>query len=59
VLIGDVLIKVNGTEVSDHDDVHAHLTPGNVGKTLKAAILRGGVATEAEITVGERPRSED
>ena len=59
VLIGDVLLKVNGAKVSDHDDVHNHLTPGNVGKKLKAAILRGGVATEVEITVGERPRSED
>jgi len=59
VLIGDVLIKVNGAEVSDHDDVHNHLTPGSVGKTLRAAILRGGVGTEVEITVGERPRTED
>jgi S1-C subfamily serine protease len=59
VLIGDVLLKVNGAEVSDHDDVHAHLAPGNVGKKLKAATLRGGAAVEVEITVGERPRSED
>jgi S1-C subfamily serine protease len=59
VLIGDVLMKLAGTDVADHDDVHAHLGPGNVGKKLKAAILRGGVATEVEIAVAERPRSED
>jgi S1-C subfamily serine protease len=53
------LIKVNGADVSDHDDVHNYLTSGSVGKTLRAAIVRGGVATEVEITVGERPRSED
>ncbi len=59
VLIGDVLLKVNGAAVSDHDDVHNHLTPGSVGKTLKADILRGGAGVEVGITVGERPRSED
>jgi S1-C subfamily serine protease len=59
VLIGDVLLKLAGTEIADHDDVHAHLGPGSMGKKLKAAIVRGGAATEVEITVGERPRSED
>jgi len=59
VLIGDVLIQVNGGGVSDHDDVHNHLGPGSIGQTLKVAVLRGGAAMEVEITVGERPRSED
>jgi S1-C subfamily serine protease len=59
VIIGDVLLQLDGTPVSDHDDVHAHLGADSVGKRLKAAISRGGAGIEVEITVGERPRGEE
>ena len=58
VLIGDVLVKLNGASVADTDDVHAQLGPDSVGKRIKAAISRGGNNIEVEITVGERPKGE-
>jgi len=58
VMIGDVLLQLNGTAVSDHDDVHAQLGPDSVGKLIKASISRGGAGVEVGITIGERPRGE-
>jgi S1-C subfamily serine protease len=59
LLIGDVLLKLEGTAVSDTDDVHIHLGSDSVGRKLKAAIVRGGANIDVDITVGERPRGEE
>jgi S1-C subfamily serine protease len=59
VLIGDVLLNLNGASVSDTDDVHANLGPDSVGKRLKVAIVRGGARLDVEIGVGERPKGEE
>jgi S1-C subfamily serine protease len=58
LLIGDVLLKLDGTPVGDTDDVHGHLGVDSVGKNLKATIVRGGADLEVSIQVGERPRGE-
>jgi S1-C subfamily serine protease len=56
ILIGDVLIALDGTSVTGTDDVQEFLSGDRVGKPLKASLLRGGELTERTITVGERPR---
>lgn len=57
VLIGDVLVALEGTPVSDTGDVQAMLGPDRVGKTISAHIVRGGLSVELAIAVGERPQS--
>ena len=59
VLIGDVLLKLNGTPLTDNDDVHAQLGPDSIGKRLQAAIVRAGADRQLEIAVGERTKGED
>jgi S1-C subfamily serine protease len=56
VLIGDVLIALGGTPVTDVDDVDAALRRAGVGAALVASIIRGGARTEITVAVGERPR---
>ena len=56
VLIGDVLLSLDGTPVSDTGDVQAILGPEGVGKTVNVEIIRGGALIEVAIAVGERPR---
>ena len=58
VLIGDVLLELNGAPVADTDDVHTHLGPGSVGKQLQASVVRGGEEKKIAITVGERPKGD-
>jgi S1-C subfamily serine protease len=56
LLIGDILVALNGKSIQDTDDVQTVLEPGFVGKPVKATLVRGGAIAEASITVGERPR---
>ncbi|MDZ7957483.1 MAG: PDZ domain-containing protein [Aulosira sp. DedQUE10] len=56
VLLGDVLVKVDGTTISDTGDVMALLNNSDrVGKTIPVQVVRGGVLLELAIAVGERP----
>ena len=55
VLIGDILIAVDGKPVMRLEDVHAHLSGEQIGKPVNAEFLRGGVRRETSIVVGERP----
>jgi S1-C subfamily serine protease len=59
VLIGDILIALNGKPVMRLEDVYAHLHGEQIGKSLNAEFLRGGVKREAIFTIGERPKGSD
>ncbi|MGH7369170.1 MAG: S1C family serine protease [Candidatus Rokuibacteriota bacterium] len=56
VLLGDVLVALDGMPVGDLDDVQARLGSNRVGAEIPAVVLRGGMRTEVRITVGEQPR---
>jgi serine protease Do len=55
VLIGDVLVGLEGRPIRDMDDVQAALGSEQIGQPLKAALIRGGEPKECAIVVGERP----
>jgi S1-C subfamily serine protease len=55
VLIGDVLVTLDGTLVNDTGDVLALLNSGDrVGKTIKVQLIRAGALVELAIFIGER-----
>ncbi len=56
LLIGDILVALDGKPIKDTDDVQSVLEPGFVGKSIPATLVRAGALTDASITVGERPR---
>jgi S1-C subfamily serine protease len=56
LLIGDVLVALDGVPVSDTADVQALLGPERVGTAVSAAIIRAGLLAERVIMIGERPR---
>jgi S1-C subfamily serine protease len=56
VLIGDILVTIDNRKAAEVDDVHAALEASSPGRAVKVSILRGGIAKEIEITVGERPQ---
>lgn len=53
VLVGDVIVEIDGQPIGDTDDIHTSLR-GAIGKTLPTLVLRGGEGVELKITVGER-----
>jgi S1-C subfamily serine protease len=58
LLIGDVLVALNGVPVGDIADVQALLGPERVGTVIGASIIRAGLLAERTIMIGERPRRE-
>jgi serine protease DegQ len=58
LLLGDVLVALNGVPVSDTADVQAVLGPERVGTAVSASIIRAGLLAERVIMIGERPRRE-
>ena len=54
VLVGDVLVALDGKPVEDVRDLQSALGSDSVGKTINATLVRGGQKTEIAIRVGER-----
>lgn len=55
ILLGDILLALGETPITDVGEVQMMLGPDHVGQSLKAKILRGGTVQEVAIAVGERP----
>jgi S1-C subfamily serine protease len=55
ITIGDVLLSLGDSRVTNTDDLQTILGGHEVGAVVKARLLRGGEVKEAEITLGERP----
>ena len=56
VLVGDILIALDGKPVGDTHDVQSVLDPERVGSTVTGRVIRGGQLIEQALTVGVRPR---
>jgi S1-C subfamily serine protease len=58
LFIGDILVMLDGTPVTDTDAVQGLLGPERIGSALTAKVARGGQPVDVSITVGERPQRE-
>ncbi len=56
LLLGDVLVALDGVQDPYLDDVQARLGGDRIGSTVTALVVRAGARAEVPITVGERPR---
>jgi S1-C subfamily serine protease len=56
IVLGDVLVAMDGKRVADTDDVQEFLGGEHVGTPVKASVVRGGELTSVAVTIGERPR---
>jgi len=59
VLIGDVVIGIDGAAVTDVEDIHGLLGPEKVGSAASLRVIRAGTMAQVAVTVGERPASDD
>jgi len=55
VVIGDILVSLQGKQVTRLEDVQAHLHGDNIGMAVAAKFLRGGAPRDLSITIAERP----
>jgi len=56
VLLGDVLISLDSTDMGKVEDLQSFCASGVIGKSAKARFIRAGALFEASIVVGERPQ---
>ena len=55
VLIGDLLLALDGTAVTSPEDLLDLLTGARVGQSAALQLLRGGTPLDLRVTIGERP----
>jgi len=53
-LQGDILVRLDGTPVTNADDLQGLLGPNRVGSAVSAAVIRGGELRDVSVTVGTR-----
>ncbi len=54
LLVGDILVSINGQPLADSDDLFSALGSDTVGKSVAVEVLRGGRPETVTVTVGER-----
>jgi S1-C subfamily serine protease len=52
--VGDIVVAISGSPVTDADQLLASLVGDVVGKATPVQVLRGGQATTITVTIGER-----
>jgi S1-C subfamily serine protease len=55
LLVGDVLVAVDGRPLASLDDLQAAIGGERVGQAARLSLVRGGAAAELAVVVGERP----
>ena len=58
LMIGDVVVALDGNPVTAIEDVQSALGADRIGTALPATIVRGGRVENVTITVGEWPEEE-
>src|SRR6267142_1468289 len=53
-LQGDILVRLDGTAVTNADDLQGLLGPNRVGSSVNASVVRGGELRDLSLTVGTR-----
>lgn len=59
LIVGDILVGLNGHPVRDHDELFARLAGEGVGQSTPVEILRGGQPQSLQVVIGEAPAVEN
>jgi S1-C subfamily serine protease len=55
VLLGDILVAIDGAAVADADDLMTALASDRIGKPVTVRVIRAGAPRELSVTIAERP----
>jgi len=56
VLVGDILVSLDGAALAEPEDVQRVLEARAIGQSVEAAAVRGGELRKFAVAIGERPR---
>lgn len=57
LLVGDVIVAINGERVDHPEQLRDRLDGDVVGRALQLELARGGAIVARDVTIGERPRT--
>jgi S1-C subfamily serine protease len=57
LLVGDVIVAINGERVDHPEQLRDRLDGDAVGRSLQLELARGGAIVASDVVIGERPRS--
>jgi S1-C subfamily serine protease len=55
LLVGDVILALDGVPVADPLDLRAALRPDRIGHRVRVSLIRAGRVEDVDLTIGERP----
>ncbi len=55
LLVGDIVLTIDGQTINDFEDLHLTLNGERVGKAVPVEIVRGGTLQTLSVTIGQRP----
>lgn len=55
MMVGDIVVGINGTPIPDHDSLFGHLGSEVVDHSVPIEILRGGQPAKVDVKIGARP----
>jgi S1-C subfamily serine protease len=55
LLVGDIILSVEGSAITDPLDLRAVLRPERIGQRVSVSVIRAGRLLDVDMTVGERP----
>jgi S1-C subfamily serine protease len=55
LLVGDVIVAVDGTAIGDPLELRSVLRPERIGRHVRTSVIRAGQRLDVDLTVGERP----
>jgi serine protease Do len=58
LLLGDILLSLDGHEMTDVDALQTALASENVGRTVEVLLLRGGGSIQVQLTIADRIKKE-
>ncbi len=56
ILVGDILLEIDGKPVTTIDNLQAMLVPESIGRSMEIKVIRGGEAKKISVKVGERTK---
>jgi S1-C subfamily serine protease len=54
LMVGDILVGIDGEPVAHQDDLFVNLGADTVGKSIPINVLRGGKLESIKVEIGER-----
>ena len=54
LLVGDIILSVEGTSIADPLDLRAVLRPERIGQRVRVSVIRAGRVLDVDLTIGER-----